>query len=128
MPRAYPEEFRHRAVEFARQRARTVSQIAADLGIAQSVLHRWVRQADIDAGQHHDSLTTDEHAELVRLRRANRVLELLDRQPWTTRAELARAIFEWIEGWYNPRRRHTSIGNLSPVAYERRPVPTTNAA
>ena len=51
MPRAYPEEFRQRAVELARQRAKPVSQIAADLGIAQSVLHRWVRQADIDAGQ-----------------------------------------------------------------------------
>jgi len=50
MPRAYPEEFRQRAVELARQRAKPVSQIAADLGIAQSVLHRWVRQADIDAG------------------------------------------------------------------------------
>lgn len=55
-------------------------------------------------------------------------LELLDRQSWTTRAELARAIFEWIEGWYNPRRRHTSIGDLSPVDYERRPAPTTDAA
>lgn len=48
--------------------------------------------------------------------------ELLDRRSWTTRAELARAIFEWIEGWYNPRRRHTSIANLSPVRYERRPT------
>ena len=47
-------------------------------------------------------------------------LELLDRRTWTTRAELARAIFEWIEGWYNPRRRHTSIGDLSPLEYERR--------
>ena len=55
-------------------------------------------------------------------------LELLDRQPWTTRAELARAIFEWIEGWYNPRRRHTSIGDLSPVDYERRPTADTDAA
>jgi transposase InsO family protein len=44
--------------------------------------------------------------------------ELLDRQTWATRAQLASAIFEWIEAWYNPRRRHTSIGNLSPVAYE----------
>ncbi len=46
-------------------------------------------------------------------------LELLDRRSWTTRAELASAIFEWIEGWYNPRRRHTSISDLSPVDYER---------
>ena len=45
-------------------------------------------------------------------------LELLDRHPWRTRKELAAAIFEWIEAWYNPHRRHTSIGSLSPVAYE----------
>jgi transposase InsO family protein len=45
--------------------------------------------------------------------------ELLDRRQWTSRKELASAIFEWIEAWYNPRRRHTSIGSLSPVAYER---------
>ena len=45
--------------------------------------------------------------------------ELLDRKRWKTRAELASAIFEWIEAWYNPRRRHTSIANLSPVDYER---------
>ena len=45
--------------------------------------------------------------------------ELLDRRRWTTRRKLVSAIFEWIEGWYNPRRRHTSIGDLSPVDYER---------
>jgi len=45
--------------------------------------------------------------------------ELLDRRQWATRKELATAIFEWIEAWYNPRRRHTSIDNLSPVDYER---------
>ncbi len=55
-------------------------------------------------------------------------LELLDRCRWQTRAELATAIFEWIEGWYNPRRRHTSIENLSPVDYERRLATVTDAA
>ena len=55
-------------------------------------------------------------------------LELLDRRSWTTRAGLASAIFEWIEGWYNPRRRHTSIGDLSPVEYERRPAAAAEAA
>ena len=64
MPRAYPEEFRQRAVELARQGVRPVSQIAAELGIAQSALHRWVRQADLDEGQRSDSLTSDERAEL----------------------------------------------------------------
>jgi putative transposase len=44
--------------------------------------------------------------------------ELLDRRSWASREELASAIFEWIEGWYNPRRRHTSIGNMSPHDFE----------
>ena len=53
--------------------------------------------------------------------------ELLDRKAWATRTELARAIFEWIEGWYNPRR-HTSIGGLSPVEYERSRQAAADAA
>ena len=44
--------------------------------------------------------------------------ELLDEQRWTTRRQLALAVFEWIEAWYNPHRRHTSIGSLSPIDYE----------
>lgn len=45
-------------------------------------------------------------------------LELLDRHHWTTRDELASAIFEWIESFYNPTRRHSSVGMLSPIDYE----------
>ena len=54
--------------------------------------------------------------------------ELLDRRSWTTQKELASAIFEWIEAWYNPRRRHTALGYLSPVAYERLYTPAASAA
>jgi putative transposase len=46
--------------------------------------------------------------------------ELLDRHRFTTQAEARMAVFEFIEGFYNPRRRHSSIGYLSPVEYERR--------
>jgi Integrase core domain len=35
-----------------------------------------------------------------------------------TREELANAIFEWIECWYNPHRRHSSLGMHSPVTFE----------
>ena len=45
-------------------------------------------------------------------------LELLDEHAWATRHELALAVFEWIEAWYNPSRRHSSIKMLSPVDYE----------
>lgn len=46
-------------------------------------------------------------------------LELLDSRRWPTRAELARAMFSWIEGWYNPRRRHSSLGYRSPADYQK---------
>ena len=75
MPRAYPPEFRRRAVELARLREKPIARIAADPGIAGSCLHRWLRQADVDEG-HREGLTSDERAELVRLRRANRTLEM----------------------------------------------------
>jgi putative transposase len=55
-------------------------------------------------------------------------LELLDTRIWESREELANAVFEWIECWYNPYRRHSSIGMHSPVTYERlyyRPDPGT---
>lgn len=45
-------------------------------------------------------------------------LELLDEHRWETRDQLANAIFEWIEAWYNPRRRHSYCGQLSPIDYE----------
>ena len=51
-------------------------------------------------------------------------LELLDSKIWRTRTELATAIFEWIECWYNPLRRHSSIGMLSPADYEAAHAPT----
>ncbi|TMR24237.1 IS3 family transposase, partial [Actinomadura geliboluensis] len=54
-------------------------------------------------------------------------LELLDTRKWQTRAELAAAVFEWIECWYNPFRRHSSIGMLSPVDYEERHRSSTTA-
>lgn len=47
-------------------------------------------------------------------------VELLDRQRWKTRVELANAIFEYLEIFHNRRRRHSSLGMLSPVEYELR--------
>jgi putative transposase len=46
--------------------------------------------------------------------------ELLDRRRFRSQAEARMAVFAFIEGWYNPRRRHSALGYLSPVEYERR--------
>jgi putative transposase len=55
-------------------------------------------------------------------------IELLDRRTWQTRQQLATAIFEWIEAFYNPVRRHSSLGYLSPLDYERLHTTTEQAA
>lgn len=47
-------------------------------------------------------------------------VELLNRQRWKTRTELANAIFEYLEIFHNRQRRHSSLGMLSPVEYELR--------
>jgi transposase InsO family protein len=44
--------------------------------------------------------------------------ELIDTRSWPTRAGLRRAIFEYIEGWYNTHRLHSTLGYLSPNDYE----------
>ena len=75
MARRYPAEFRERAVELAQQRTKPITQIAAELGISANTLHGWLRQTDINEGRA-EGLTTEERAELVRLRRANRLLEM----------------------------------------------------
>jgi putative transposase len=51
--------------------------------------------------------------------------ELLDREQFRTPGEARRAVFDYIEGWYNPRRRHSALGYESPLHYERsHAVPT----
>jgi len=45
--------------------------------------------------------------------------EVLNRRRFKSQAEAKMAIFEWIEGWYNPHRRHSSLGYRSPMNYER---------
>jgi len=45
--------------------------------------------------------------------------ELLERRKFQTKAEARMAIFQFIEGWYNPGRRHSALGYMSPINYER---------
>jgi transposase-like protein len=76
MPAPHPPEFRRRAVELARLREKPVAEIAADLGISDSCLRNWMKQADLDEGRRDDGLTTAEREELVRLRRELKVAKM----------------------------------------------------
>ena len=49
--------------------------------------------------------------------------ELISRHSFRTKAEARQALFAYIEGWYNSRRRHSGIGRVSPIAFERSHIP-----
>lgn len=53
--------------------------------------------------------------------------ELIDRRSFQTKADARLALFTYIEGWYNPRRRHSALGRISPMDFERRNAPQPSA-
>jgi putative transposase len=60
--------------------------------------------------------------------RATLECELVARSRWRTHAEGRTAVFDFIEAFYNPRRRHSALGYLSPVQFERRRCPPQSTA
>ena len=46
--------------------------------------------------------------------------ELIARRTWKTKTEARLAVFTWIESWYNPRRRHSGLGQMSPINFEKK--------
>ena len=69
--RLFTKEYRAEAVKLVIEQKQTVAQGARDLGISESCLSKWVRQAKIDKGAGTPgALTTEERAELAKLRRA----------------------------------------------------------
>ena len=91
-----------RPVESAQYTSSQYAHAAADAGVRLSVGRK---------GQCWDNAVAESFFATIKT-------ELLDRQPWPTKAKAHKAIFEYIEGWYNTRRRHSSLGYLSPTAYE----------
>ncbi len=67
-PKKYPDELRERAVRHVFESGRPIAQVAKDLGVHREALRLWVRQAEADAGERNDRLTTAEREELARLR------------------------------------------------------------
>ncbi|WP_278102725.1 helix-turn-helix domain-containing protein [Microbacterium proteolyticum] len=74
MPAAHPPGFRRRALDLVAQ-GNPIGQTARDLGISESCLRNWINRDAVDTGRK-DGVTSDEHKELVELRRRHRVLEM----------------------------------------------------
>jgi putative transposase len=49
--------------------------------------------------------------------------ELIERKSFRNQAEARMAVFDFIEAWYNPHRRHSALGQMSPLNYEREHAP-----
>ena len=72
--RSFTAEFKAEIVELCQRGDRSVGQVAKDFDLTETAVREWVRQAELDAGIRADGLTSDEKAELARLRRENRQL------------------------------------------------------
>ncbi|WP_257949105.1 IS3 family transposase [Brevibacterium aurantiacum] len=76
MPQPYPKEFRDDVIRVVQTRdsKTTIGQIAKDFGVHEGTINKWLRQAEVDAGNKPGN-TSDESAELREMRRRNRLLE-----------------------------------------------------
>jgi transposase len=75
--RSFTPEFKAEIVERCRAGDRTIGQVARDFDLTETAVRAWVTLAETDAGER-PGLTTDERAELARLRRENRYIALVD--------------------------------------------------
>ena len=73
--RSFPREFKADAVALVLDEGRSIASVARSLGIGESNLGSWVRQARVDRGER-EGLTVTERAELARLRRENAQLRM----------------------------------------------------
>ena len=71
----YPDEFRQQILELTRA-GRTPDELAEEFEPTAQTIRNWIKQAELDNGQRHDGLTSDEKAELARLRKENKQLRL----------------------------------------------------
>ena len=75
--RVHTREFKAETVALVRSGGRTAAQVARELGLADSLVHSWLRQAEVDAGNGPSgALTTAEKEELSHLRREVKVLRM----------------------------------------------------
>ncbi len=123
--RSFTGEFKKEAVRLAIERG-NVSAVARDLGIGESMLAPLCASGDFQGrlesagiscsmsrrGNCWDNAPVESYFGTLKQ-------ELVHRCDFVTRAAARSKIFEWLEVWYNRHRRHSSLGYISPVEFER---------
>jgi transposase InsO family protein len=101
-----------------------VAVICRVLHVSRTGFHNWERRAPSDRALTDAFLTEkirqifDASNAVAETFFATLKKELVNRRTWPDRLELQSAAFEYIEAFYNRQRRHSTLGMLSPVAYE----------
>lgn len=95
----YPEEFKIEAVKHITERGLRVADVAERLGVSAHSLYAWVKRYSKPQVQRQ---------------------QVDDQQTYGTREEARSDVFDYIEMFYNPKRRHSSAMQLSPVEFEKR--------
>jgi putative transposase len=113
--RPYAPEFRQRVIELVRK-GRTPEELArqyTSIAFGLRCREAGVQPLMGSVGDAYDNALCESFF-------ATLECELLDRHRFGTHAAAHLAVFEYLEGWYNPRRRHSALDYLSPIAYEQR--------
>jgi len=123
--RKFTPEYKAEAVALVVDSKRSVPEVAESLGIHENTLGNWVSKAKEQGDVPEEPLTLSERAELAALRKDNAQSfwatlkkEFIHLHPFDTVAKLRRETFEYIEGYYNTKRIHSTLGYLTPVEYE----------
>ncbi len=74
-PHSYPLEFRNKVIELVRS-GRKPDDLAVEFKLARQTIHNWIKSDDLNAGRRNDGITSDERAELTKLRKENKQLRV----------------------------------------------------
>src|SRR5450631_3148398 len=121
--RKFTREFKLEAVRLIRDRGVSYAQAEQDLSVHQSQLRSWVK-AFADDPQYAfpgQGQMKPEQLEIARLKREVIKLraERTAHKIYRSRDEAKADVFDYIERFYNPKRRHSTIGYMSPMEFER---------
>lgn len=101
--RGVPKKLLHHSDQGSQYTSEPFQRMLSDLGIECSLSRR---------GECHDNAVMESFYGSMKT-------EKLYREKYTTRSEAKAAVFDYIEGFYNPHRRHSTLGNISPAAFEK---------